>query len=142
MFYAVFVPPPTRRLLRPALRQGRGGDLFASTAIVNLGCAASRDPRAHVDCPNARPSDHAKAAAERFVYKDLQVRMAEHEDTATPPATPAAVDTAAHDDEPDTPDSSETDAAVLLDARNPLKLQCNYTEITEVKLQRPITCQL
>ena len=81
------------------------------------------------------------------VYKDLQVEstegsMAEHEDTATPPATPAAVDTAAHDDEPDTPDSSETDAAVLLDARNPLKLQCNYTEITEVKLQRPITCQL
>ena len=27
-------------------------------------------------------------------------------------------------------------------AGRPLKLQCNYTEITEVQLQRPITCQL
>ena len=103
-------------------------------------------PRQGIRAPTliARKPDPATTQKRQLsvVYKDLQVRMAEHEDTATPPATPAAVDTAAHDDEPDTPDSSETDAAVLLDARNPLKLQCNYTEITEVKLQRPITCQL
>ena len=120
MFYAVF-PAADKALFAPRPRQGL-------ICLRRQPLPTLVAPRQEIRAATlvARMPDPATTQKRQLsvVYKDLQVEstegsMAEHEDTATPPATPAAVDTAAHDDEPDTPNSSETDAAVLLDTPNP-----------------------